>query len=1829
VTRRAAPGPQLSAGRLRVDAARAIAKLREYQLAVRAAWVLEAIRAAVAAGATRISLTGDTNDLWLAWDGEPWPAADLPRLFDELVSPEASDARYHVRLLAAAVNSALGMNPAFIDVFAVAAAGHARRARYTPDVLDEPEGELADAPLRRIAVEVAPPPPGAGTGMAIHLRRRFGMAVLSHLVRELPEIELARAACADLGVPLFVRGTEHGRGAAARDVVRVPLGDGLRGFIAIVDPTDAGTGPTIEMAEHGVVLAKHQLDLGFPDPDRAPVRMFVDAPRMPTNASRSEVRTDVHPISTALHRARALFPALTEQLAAELDGPRAPRARAAALRLLAAAGHARAPLLGLGRLLELPLVRNAVGAPRPAAAVWQGPVYTGGSPLPEELAPWLADVLWVPPGDPSECLYDPDKVDALAAKRLVRWARRERRAQRRFYGHASRPPVVEARELPRMRARLGATVPGSLVEPRGFEGLTGEVCILPRGKGGELVLLLEGRELERVTFGSPIPFQAVIDSPRFVPADRYRGAAREAEYERALAAMRAGVLCAVEAIAASAAGGAGAGDADDVGSGDGGAGHASRGDGAASGAGSGDGGATIDARAGFVPGESDPDPDADHRRILDGLALAQELAQGSAGVRATGPLFAAPLWRLCGTGDWVSTAELRRHTVVGMIDPGARIRALSHRPIIEVEERDQPLFTELLPRRTRIVTYDADLVEPEPLYSIDLAQGLVEEADLALAVRGEGCAAAIAPAIAPRVVISHLGRRVEERAYDPALIPCTIHVDSDDVVPDAQWLTALDDGGVARHFAGWEQELLRAAAAALTGTRVDDLLGHAPVDAGGLLGRALWAALAGRDRDPDQLLGAELAAKLRAQPLWRVLGERDLVSATDLAARFPVELPYLDAGPELAPIAGFAPLIADEARAHAAGRLAGRAVRSAAPELAEHRRRAEREARLAALRMLPVLPLELPDGAISVRRETPQLRAVIGVGRGAGMELAIRAEGRTIAARVLPGELPIAAIADVPLKSLDDALAGPTPVAESAIVRSLRGAIPPLLVELAKAQPEALADLGPARTLLAAALSVLYIDPATRTALLTAQAFPTIQGPRASIGQAARDGVLATARWDGEWLGPDDGEAPTDLDRPVLHVEDAELRRVIERLSRQTLADLSEAADKLQARRRVARGLLPLPVVHGVAPELKRRLDELERAVAPAESGPAPASLGPGEIGFVDEPSALALLHVRGEVRDHVTLNVLPPVRIAIEAPELVGDRSRAAFALQGQVQALTLALIRAVLAGLPAPPVWLRSRLRHALLSGRGTAELEGMPLFETAAGTWIDRAALAQQVELFGDVWSISRFVPDSRPLDERRLVLVLGDGEQSLARWAGIPCVDAARDLALDAKARANLARPRPAQLAIDPAIETLAKVTLDGDGRTAPRGVVAVLTGPHAERHRGIHAHRELYPFDPAADDCLWPTLAVVDDARISPDRTWSLPGRDAAWEELVAAVRNASEAALRELVRPPPRALASLVVGFSHHTDLAALRGDGKTQLRGALWLDGAPGDPGRVDVIHTQGSSPYTPPRGVPMRGTLYLSTWFHSPRIQEALDELCTTVHARMLRKLAARENPSDLALAHVAHGIAHGTITPSDARSLQLRCFRPRPLDAREWEQLCWSQQRVPRVAADAAVEELSVVDDGSATARVVLEVLGERTRREVPAPLSTAPPERVADVLRDLLPPLPPVPPVRPAHELQPLVAAIGARLHQLGLAQPLFTLNDYIASPLAAYDNGTVTLAAGSPQLRAIAAALLAKTAWSEAAVDALTAHVVTVLNVALTSVTDTTEAHALAGLLQHT
>jgi hypothetical protein len=810
------------------------------------------------------------------------------------------------------------------------------------------------------------------------------------------------------------------------------------------------------------------------------------------------------------------------------------------------------------------------------------------------------------------------------------------------------------------------------------------------------------------------------------------------------------------------------------------------------------------------------------------------------------------------------------------------------------------------------------------------------------------------------------------------------------------------------------------------------------------------------------------------------------------------------------------------------------------------------------------------------------------------------------------GELPVDAIVEVPLDRLDEEFAALPPPLEELVVRAIRGAVPELLAAIGKATPAALADLGPARTLLAAALAALYFALPSREALLAAEAFPTVQGPRVSLARAAHDGVIATASWDGEWLGPSDGEPPSELDRPVVHVPEGagELANVIAHLHRHAVVDLTEAVGKLQAQRRIARGLLPRPTVHGVAPELKCRLEEL---------GPEAAALGPGEMGLVDEPGSTLLLHVQGALREHFPLDVRPPVHLAIEAPELVTEPGGAPLLLRPQVQDAALALLRRVLAGVPVLPVWLRHRLRRALLADQAAAELGGVPLFETADGRWIDRAALAHQVELFGAVWCLTSPVADPRPLDERRVVVMLSADEQRLADQRGIPCVDATRELELDAQARANRARPRAAALTLDPELATLATVALDGDGRTAPRGVVAVLA-PAAGIHRGIHAHRELYPFDPVDDPCPWPTLAIVDHAGLLPDRTWSRPARNEAWNALVAAIREASERALHDLSRPPPRALASDVVGSWTQNGLAALRGDTTTQLRGALWLDGPPDAIGRIDVVHSGGTAAYMAPQATSMRGTLYVVGAYHDLRILEAIDELCATVHAQLLAKLAARLVSSDLAVAHVANGIANRRLDAAYAGSIRLGCFRPRPIDAHEWQALCRSRQRVPLVAPEESADELSVTDDGSATAKVVLGVLGERAYRVNLVTIPPTPPERFAAPLRD-------APRMRPPHPLDPLVAVLEGKLRQLGVPPPRLAILDEAVSPMLGYAGGVLALAGHHPQLLAIAAALAARSAWSAAAADALVAHAVTVLNVALTSVTDATEAHALAGLLR--
>jgi len=151
--RRPSPaGVRVSAGRLRVDAARAVDKLRDYQLPDPIMWVLEVVRAAVLARAEAIRVYGDADDVAIAWDGAPLDPEDLARLLDELVDPAPAADRRHLRLLATGINTALGLSPRWIDVVSCDGTGEAYAVRYTTRLLER-KGESGATGLRDLSAE--------------------------------------------------------------------------------------------------------------------------------------------------------------------------------------------------------------------------------------------------------------------------------------------------------------------------------------------------------------------------------------------------------------------------------------------------------------------------------------------------------------------------------------------------------------------------------------------------------------------------------------------------------------------------------------------------------------------------------------------------------------------------------------------------------------------------------------------------------------------------------------------------------------------------------------------------------------------------------------------------------------------------------------------------------------------------------------------------------------------------------------------------------------------------------------------------------------------------------------------------------------------------------------------------------------------------------------------------------------------------------------------------------------------------------------------------------------------------------------------------------------------------------------------------------------------------------------------------------------------------------------------------------------------------------------------------------------------------------------------
>ena len=183
----------LARGRIKVDARRAVAKLREHLLVDLHLYAQELARAAHACGARVLRVRYDADDVVLAWDGVPVPASDLATLFDHLLGGAAGETA-SLRSLALGANAALGLSPRWVDLYTRPGPGRAHRVRWTPSLIADPDGDRPEAKL----VEAPEGMPARGT--AVHVRRSAGLETALRAVgRGVPrEIALLVAAIAEL-----------------------------------------------------------------------------------------------------------------------------------------------------------------------------------------------------------------------------------------------------------------------------------------------------------------------------------------------------------------------------------------------------------------------------------------------------------------------------------------------------------------------------------------------------------------------------------------------------------------------------------------------------------------------------------------------------------------------------------------------------------------------------------------------------------------------------------------------------------------------------------------------------------------------------------------------------------------------------------------------------------------------------------------------------------------------------------------------------------------------------------------------------------------------------------------------------------------------------------------------------------------------------------------------------------------------------------------------------------------------------------------------------------------------------------------------------------------------------------------------------------------------------------------------------------------------------------------------------------------------------------------------------------------------------------------------
>jgi hypothetical protein len=304
-----------------------------------------------------------------------------------------------------------------------------------------------------------------------------------------------------------------------------------------------------------------------------------------------------------------------------------------------------------------------------------------------------------------------------------------------------------------------------------------------------------------------------------------------------------------------------------------------------------------------------------------------------------------------------------------------------------------------------------------------------------------------------------------------------------------------------------------------------------------------------------------------------------------------------------------------------------------------------------------------------------------------------------------------------------------------------------------------------------------------------------------------------------------------------------------------------------------------------------------------------------------------------------------------------------------------------------------------------------------------------------------------------------------------------------------------------------------------------------------------------------------------------------------------------------------------------------------------MWLASPATATAMISLHDARGGRSYTPEQPLPLGGTLAVYS-DDSIDLEAALAELCSLAHGKLVRKLANdRARERDVVAVHVARALALGTLKPAECGAVKFECFVPRPLEPRGLAALFAGTEPVSFARERRSDGELAFFDDGTDLAAMIRSILAprrkdprfdlsdvsERETPSVPAPAPAKPAQSAPAPAKPAREPAKPAPPKPPSTPLSRMLAALAQRIDALGNASVSYTIVDDDA-PMVRAVHGSVEIAAKHPRVQRIVAEHSAGTVLAGPALDVLAAHVVSVLNIGRTDITDATELFALGVLL---